>query len=109
MTLYNSELVLSAVRSKVEAAHPEERDKISRIAGAVDDYAQTQRGKAATDNLLLCGGDGEQETFREGAKAYVQSEVYGSGIVSFLAWMAFRWLVMKIIDEFIETLMKQEQ
>ena len=108
MTEYNSEQVMSAVMSSMGGEYPKERDNISRITIAVDEYAQTHVGQYATQNLLLCGGEGEQETFRDGAKGFVRSQLYGSGILSVITWMAVKWLVMAIIERYIEQLIKQE-
>ena len=107
MTEFNSTPAVASCRIQFASEHK----KAKRIIAAVDDYAHSPQGGYAVQNLLVCGsGDGmEGETFKAGAAQYVKERVFGSGLLSMVAWMALRWLVYAIIEHYIETLLMQEE
>lgn len=102
MTAYNSSAVCEAVRA--EYSKPEHKPVIA----AIDDYANTERGYMATENLMGSGDKDDRKTFKRGAAKYVRKEVYG-GIGGMLIWMLVKPWVMAIIEKFIESMLMEPQ
>lgn len=104
---YSTSDILATARNEFGG----EDKNAKKIVAAVDDFCHSSRGQAAIDNLLVCGsseGD-EAKTFREECERYVRREVFGSGIFSFIAWMAVRWLVSMIIEHYIDQILAGEE
>lgn len=99
---YESSVVCSAVAAK----HPGKKQK--KIIDAIDEYARSSRGQKAAENIMLCGGPSDMDTFKTGALRHVKQEVYGN-VIALAVWFFIKPLVLSIIASFIESMLMQER